>query len=186
MIGVTGNAACSIALRNAVFKGVPKAFWSDIYEAARRAAVGDIKTLANKRKDALDFVQKMGATPDMVVAALGVGGIQDIGLDELATLKGIITAIRDGETTVEQAFAPRGTEAPQAKGQKPSTSAPQAKATAQAEVTQVPVAAIRSAIDSIGIPESEFCAHFEIGTIEELPLSSVAAANEYLAGLRGA
>lgn len=27
MIGVTANAACSIALRNAILKGVPKAFW---------------------------------------------------------------------------------------------------------------------------------------------------------------
>ncbi|MFN8826683.1 MAG: hypothetical protein ACK501_17070, partial [Planctomycetota bacterium] len=36
MIGVTGNAACSIALRNAVFRGIPRAFWIDIYDARAR------------------------------------------------------------------------------------------------------------------------------------------------------
>lgn len=188
MIGVTGNAACSIALRNAVFKGVPKAFWSDIYEAARRAAVGDIKTLANKRSDALAYVQKMGATPDMVVAALGVGGVEDIGLDELATLKGIITAIRDGETSIEQAFAPK--ESAPSTGSKPKTTAPKAKANGkgaeQAAPNVVPIAEIRADIDAIGISESEFCAKFEIGTVEELALAQVAAAKEYLNGLRSA
>ncbi len=38
MIGVTGNAACSIALRNAVFRGIPRAFWIDIYDAARKVS----------------------------------------------------------------------------------------------------------------------------------------------------
>lgn len=44
MIGVTANAACSIALRNSILKGVPKAFWADMYEAARQTAIGDVQT----------------------------------------------------------------------------------------------------------------------------------------------
>lgn len=183
MIGVTGNAACSIALRNAVFKGVPKAFWSDIYEAARRAAVGDIKTLANKRADALIYLQKMGATQDMVLATLGVKGVEDIGLDELATLKGLITAVKDGDTTIEQAFAPKETEAPRAK---PATEAPQAtkngakKAAPAAPPNVVPLGEIRKLIDSTGIPESDFLHRFQIDCIESLPLSRVNEALEYL------
>jgi hypothetical protein len=42
MIGVTANAACSIALRNAILKGVPKAFWKPVYDAARKCAIGDV------------------------------------------------------------------------------------------------------------------------------------------------
>ena len=106
MIGVTGNAACSIALRNAVFKGISKAFWEPIYKAARRAAVGDAKTLASKRADALAYLQKRGATEEQVLATLDVKGVEDIGLDELVVLKGLATAIKEGDTTVEQAFAP--------------------------------------------------------------------------------
>lgn len=181
MIGVTGNAACSIALRNAVFKGVPKAFWSDIYEAARRAAVGDIKTLANKRADALAYLQKMGATPDMVLATLGVNGAEDIGLDELATLKGLITAIKDGETTIEQAFAPKDAVATQ----KPVTAAPtatkSAKGTAPTPTPNVvPVAHIQKLIDASGVPETEFLRRFEIDCLDSLPLNRVTEAMEYL------
>lgn len=104
MIGVTGNAACSIALRNAVFRGVPKALWSEIYEAARKAAVGDVQTLADKRTKMFAHFMKLGATKDAILATLGVTGEEDIGLEEIATLKGVATAIKDGDTTIEQAF----------------------------------------------------------------------------------
>lgn len=107
MIGVTGNAACSIALRNAVFKGVPKAFWNPIYEAAQKVCKGDAKTLVNRRSEALAFLQKLGATQPMVLAFLGVKGLEDITLDHLLQLRGIATAIKDGEITVEEAFAPK-------------------------------------------------------------------------------
>jgi hypothetical protein len=106
MIGVTANAACSIALRNATLKGVPKAFWSEVYESARKTAIGDATTLSNKRAKALEYLQKLGATEDMILDKLGVAGVEDIGLDELVTLKGLATAIKDGDTTVEMAFGP--------------------------------------------------------------------------------
>lgn len=105
MIAVTGNAACSIALRNAVFKGVPKAFWNDIYLAARQVIAGDAKTLANRRSDALAHFQKIGAPQDLVLNFLGVKGIEDITLDHLTQLIGIANAIKEGEITVEEAFA---------------------------------------------------------------------------------
>lgn len=108
MIGVTANAACSIALRNAVLKGVPKALWSGLYETARQVVMGDAETLANRRASALAYLQKFGATEDMVLGLLGVAGVEDINLDHLVTLRGIATAIREGDTTVEQAFAPPG------------------------------------------------------------------------------
>jgi hypothetical protein len=84
MISTTGNAACSIALRNAVFKGVPKAFWNDIYEAARKVCMGDAKTLANRRSEALAYFAKLGAPSEKVFATLGVAGIEDVTLEHLA------------------------------------------------------------------------------------------------------
>jgi len=104
MIGVTANAACSVALRNAILKGVPKAFWADMYAAARKCAAGDIKTLANKRADAIKAFQIYGVNEGQILAVLQKGGVQDIGLDDLVTLHGILTAIKEGETTPEQAF----------------------------------------------------------------------------------
>lgn len=105
MIGVTANAACSIALRNAVLKGVPKAFWSQLYDEARKVIMGDAKTLAHRRTEALAYLAKLGATEPMVLGLLGVAGVEEITLDHLVTLRGIATAIKEGDTTVEQAFA---------------------------------------------------------------------------------
>lgn len=105
MIGVTSNAASSIALRNAVFKMIPAAFWKPIYHAARKAAVGDIKTLATRRADMLGHFQKLGATNEQVFGLLEVKGVDDITLDHMVTLKGLATALKDGETTFEEVFA---------------------------------------------------------------------------------
>jgi hypothetical protein len=104
MIGVTANAATSIAIRNAVLKVIPKAFWGPIYDACRKTAVGDAGTLANRRAAMLDYFLKFGATNDRVFAMLGVQGIDDVTLEHLVTLKGLATAIKDGDTTVDDAF----------------------------------------------------------------------------------
>jgi len=105
MISVTANAACSIALRNAILKGIPKAFWTDMYEDARKVVMGDVKTIANRRADAIAHLQKFGITVEQICETLGVKGIEDIGQEQLVALRGIATAIKDGDTTPEQAFA---------------------------------------------------------------------------------
>ncbi|MEQ7866537.1 hypothetical protein ABQ137_07895 [Xanthomonas sp. WHRI 8393] len=122
MIGVTANAACSIALRNAVLKGVPKAFWEDMYVEARKVIMGDIKTLANRRADALAHFQRFGVSADQVCAKLDVAGVEDIGLEHLVLLRGIVTAIKEGDTTPEDAFAGTAT----ASTQKPTGYTPEA------------------------------------------------------------
>lgn len=105
MIGVTGNAAISIALRNAVLKGVPKTYWAPFYETALQAIRGDIKTLADRRAQALDYLSKHYAvSAERACAAINVAGVPDIGLDELLTLKGMIQAIKDGDITLDEAF----------------------------------------------------------------------------------
>lgn len=106
MIMTTANAACSIALRNAVFKGVPKAFWSKVYQEARMVAIGDVKTLANRRADALAYLQLMGITNEQVFERLGVASEDDITLNNIATLRGFCQAIKNGETTPEDVFPP--------------------------------------------------------------------------------
>ncbi len=110
MIGVTANAACSIALRNAILKGVPKAFWSSLYDAARNTAIGTTQTLANRRARALAVLQKYGVTPKQVFEFLDIAGEEDITVDHLAMLFGITTALKDGDTTPEQAFSKSVTE----------------------------------------------------------------------------
>lgn len=106
MIGVTGNAAISIALRNAVLAGIPQALWLPIYETARMVAVGDVTTLATRRGNALLWFGKVGVSPEQIFERLGVEGAEEIGIENLETLVGIKTAIRRGDVTPEAAFAP--------------------------------------------------------------------------------
>jgi hypothetical protein len=113
MIGVTANAACSIALRNAILKGVPKAFWSDMYEGAKLMAKGNVETLPNRRDAVLRDLLGYGIKPEQVYAKLGIDGQADIGLDQLLTLRGLVTAIKEGDTTPEEAFAAGGQARPE-------------------------------------------------------------------------
>jgi len=104
MIAVTGNAACSIALRNAVFRVVPRALITPVYEAAKRVAVGDVKSLTSKRSQIIARLKQMGATVPAILAAVGADKIEDIDLARLEVLIGLGTAIKDGEITLETAF----------------------------------------------------------------------------------
>ena len=123
MIGVTANAACSIALRNAILKGIPKAFWADMYEGARRTAMGDVKTLPTRRAEAFKEFQGYGVTKEQILTKLGVSGEADIGMEQLLTLRGLLVAIRDGDTTPEQAFASEdGSAAPKPPAEYPAAS----------------------------------------------------------------
>lgn len=106
MIQQTSNAAMSIALRNAVLRLIPRAFTEPIYQAAQLASVGK-GTVEQKRTAALDYFAKAGYAPDVVYEFLGVKGLQDVGIEEIVLLRGIINAIKEGETTLEETFNPK-------------------------------------------------------------------------------
>jgi hypothetical protein len=104
MIQTTGMAAISVALRNAIFRIIPRAYVDDIYEVARECAVGDIKTLATRRDEWLAWLGKKGITPERVFARLEVPGAADITLAHLEILIGIGTSLKSGELTIDEAF----------------------------------------------------------------------------------
>jgi len=116
MIGVTSNAASSIALRNAILKGIPKAFWNDMYAAARKVVAGDVRTLVDRRAKMLQEFQIFGVKPDQIFALLEVKGVEDITIEHLVVLAGVHTAIKDGDTTPEEAFGIRPKEDPKTNG----------------------------------------------------------------------
>lgn len=104
MIIVTGNAACSIAMRNAILTGIPKPLWRRAYEAVEGTIAGDVMTLSQRRDNAMKAAAMYGVTPEQVYAALGVIGSDDLTTDHFLTLKGLIQSIKNGESTVEEAF----------------------------------------------------------------------------------
>lgn len=103
MIGVTSNAAISIALRNAVFKVIPFSLTQRVYQAARAAMLG-AGTLEEKRKNALGHFVKLGVKLEEIYALLGVGGMDDVMEDQMVTLRGFANSIKEGEMTVESVF----------------------------------------------------------------------------------
>ena len=104
MIIVTGNAACSIALRNAILGGVPKALWRKAYDAVQHTIAGDVKTLAETRDKAIKALANFGVTPEQIFAALGVAGVEDITIQHVPTLRGMFATLKNGEATVEEMF----------------------------------------------------------------------------------
>jgi hypothetical protein len=104
MIVVTGNAAASIALRNAIFRVIPRAYIEQIYQRARQVAVGDAKSLANRRAEVLDRLAKLGVPAERVFTKLDVKGVDDIGLEQLEVLIGLGTAIKNGDMQLDDAF----------------------------------------------------------------------------------
>jgi hypothetical protein len=106
MIVVTGNAAASIAYRNAVLKVVPQAYWKSVFQAAKQTAIGNAVTLSARRQSAIEFLAKMSVSEKQILDVLGRNGVEEITLDDLGKLRGFITAIKDGDTTIEEAFSP--------------------------------------------------------------------------------
>lgn len=104
MIQLAGAAACSIARRNAILAGIPKGVARKGYLAVENVIRGDVKTLVQRRDAAIKAFAHYDVTPDKVFSALGVSGLDDITLDHLATLTGMRSAIKNGESTVEEMF----------------------------------------------------------------------------------
>lgn len=118
MIIVTGNAVCSKAKRNAILAGVPKAVWRKAYEAALATIKGDIKTLSERRDAMLKAFAAFGVKPEQIFTALDIGGIDDVGIDEITLLTGMHATLKSGEETVESMFGGQ----PKPDGEKKSTS----------------------------------------------------------------
>jgi len=101
---VIAKAALAKARRDATFQVVPKALCKPIESAARAVALGDASTLASRRDAVMGWISKLGIEPQRVFAALGIIGPDEIGMEQLATLTGLKTAIKDGEVSVDEAF----------------------------------------------------------------------------------
>ena len=104
MIVMTGNAAISIAIRNAIFKVIPRAFVSQIENEARKVAVGDIKTLSSRLDRTFKWFGNFGIEEKQIFEKCDVQCREDMTLATLEFLTGLKTAIRSGDTDVDQSF----------------------------------------------------------------------------------
>lgn len=110
MITVTGNAANSIAYRNAIFALVPKSITDKAYQAAQHLITGDLsdeEQLIKRRDSAIKhFNDTYAITEEEVIKLCGKHTINQIRANELALLFGIAQSLKDGDTTVEDVMQP--------------------------------------------------------------------------------
>lgn len=104
MIVTTGNAASSIAYRNAILRGVPRALWNPAYEAAKLTAVGKSVSLTERVSAALEYLAKKGVTEWQIFNAIGVASAKDMEMDHVLTLRVLCEEINKGEKTIEEVF----------------------------------------------------------------------------------
>ena len=86
------------------------------YEAALKVMKGDAKTLTERREGALKAMAAFGVTPDMIFAALDVGGLEDILPEHMPTMLGWHSGLKNEEQTVEQLFPRESDGKPASKG----------------------------------------------------------------------
>lgn len=110
MITVTGNAANSIAYRNAVFSVIPKAVVDKVYQAAQHFITGDLsdeEKIVARRKKCIDFFKdEYGITENEVVMLCGKQTVNQIKAEQIALLLGITQSLKDGDTTVDELMKP--------------------------------------------------------------------------------
>lgn len=123
---IAANALVSKATRDAIFRVIPKSMVKSIKDAARKVAIGDSTTLTERRTKAMAWAKTLGIELSRVFLAIGVRGESEIGLEQLETLIGLHTAIKEGDMTPEQAFPASGDEQP-ARGQAAEVKLPRKK-----------------------------------------------------------
>lgn len=101
MIVVTGNAACAIAKRNAILSGIPKGIWRKAFDACEEIIRGSASTMVEKRDKAISALAHFNLSPEQIFALMDVGGLDDLTLDDIATLRVIYMSLKNGEQSVE-------------------------------------------------------------------------------------
>lgn len=129
---VIAKAALAKARRDATFQVVPRALARPIEQAVRKLLLGEAKSLDKRRAAVLSWIGTLEDKsvpsgkfdPKRVWKALGIEGPSDLGIEHIETLTGLRTAIKDGETSIDEAFpgetwkeAAAGVKAQSAKGQ---------------------------------------------------------------------
>lgn len=99
---VTGNAACAIAFRNAVFKVIPAALVDTVYQKVKEVAKGDEATLEQRRSAAIIWFHNKGVDASVICKHFNIKAVEDIDIEILAKLTGYKSAIvNDGADIVE-------------------------------------------------------------------------------------
>lgn len=112
-ITLATNSAASFAIRNAVLRVIPRAFIQGIMDQARKVAAGGAEAIEERRQKIFSRLQqRYGVDQARALAAIGKTAMSEVGDDELVTLIGLGTSVKDEVKTIEEAFPPLTPPAP--------------------------------------------------------------------------
>lgn len=133
---VTGNAAASIAFRNAVLAVIPKAVTKKVINEVKQVALGQAIDLDTARANCVSNFAKAGVTEDMLLQYLGIKSVADIDKEAIFELRATWNAIKEGTTTVQETFITPAIEAKkESEAKKKATTAEDKAAKAMAQAT---------------------------------------------------
>lgn len=108
MINITMLAIMAKAERNAIYGIIPKAFTNKAYKAAQLKLTGDLSTdqkLSAARKKMFDtFLSEFDVKEAEVLSIFGKTSSTQITAEDIASLRGLYQALKDGDTTIDIAF----------------------------------------------------------------------------------
>ena len=133
---VTGNAAASIAFRNAVLTVIPKAVTKRIINEVKQVALGQSIDLETSRQNIIGYFGKLGVSQQQLFDYLGISKVEEIDKQRVFELRATANAIQEGTTTVQETFVRPAAEAKkQADGVKAAKSAQDKAEAAIAQAT---------------------------------------------------
>lgn len=133
---VTGNAAASIAFRNAVLAVIPKAVTKRVINEVKKVALGQSIDLEQSRQNVIQYFAKLGVKQEQLFLYLGVNSVQEIDKQKIFELRATANAIKEGTTSVEECFVKPALEAKaQAEADKKTDTAQEKAAAAIAQAT---------------------------------------------------
>ena len=106
LIITTGNAACSIAKRNAILAGIPRGLYRPAYNEARKIIAGTAATLVTSRQKVVESYAHLGISAEQICVLLGIDSMMEFTVAHVVQMRAMFASIKSGEVRAEDAFAP--------------------------------------------------------------------------------
>ncbi len=107
MIAVTSNAACSLALRNAVFSVIPRAYIQKIAGEAKLVMLGKKQDFGSRVEGMVSKYSAIEVTVEMLLDRQKKEALADLTVKDLEELYGAYVAIKDDHSNVVDEFPPQ-------------------------------------------------------------------------------
>jgi len=191
---MTFQAAQSRAIRNVVLAGVPRWLTDQAKERAKEAVLKGISKegLATATEKALKFLAGYGITEERVIALLGKPK-NEWASEDIATLRGLASQLKDGQASAEQLFplleaqekpppeAPKAKKSRAAKTEVPATPPPPSSLLPGA-ATPAQLEAIRLGCLDKGVDLELILQQWQVSQLEELEADRAQQVQEWLEG----